>query len=788
MNTFRAFTIIFLIVGQFIFLEHCHANQYYNLALLQSVGASSCAPKNPPAYVVDGDDGTFWNSAEGDENPWVVVYLKSDFIIDHVVLPHFSGFEEIRIEVYADSTWREVFKGKSYQQVLFGFEPVKASAVRLFFEPAGPVSINEIQIYTHNPQPIFVNQSGYNLNSPKRFTAPRVADGSLFKIRRIADQKVLFNGTVTGQIGDFSEFKPVDSGPYMIEVSSDDKCGKSVPFNIGANWIQKVSYQKAIDFMLDSRCWWGDARSHAPTDSTTSCGRGVAWRDGVQYSFEVPSLIMLYLSNPSAFALEHMPIQGPYLGLRHQLPDDTPEIIRLIYWGVDIYLRSQVDDPLLKEQLAYFVYAYPYFSQYIPEGVYEEALAYLLQTWGKTDIERYDDTDFAIPKFYSIPYSGNLYDTYKIIGTGKGQFPPGHSIVPNLMMYEVAKREKLSEADRFFQAAYNQTEWMIHNLDWNNPKVTKGQRQGEWITITSLAFFLSQYPQRAPEGLKHKIQDWADVMISRSDNMWDFRRYSDDLWVIPNILPTDQPSHVFKGFNEPGNVAGFPAPLLAASMVINDKIVNHRLHEIAMAHIDNVFGRNPAGRHFSYRAARDFEGVELGWFKEHRGIHGQLWTARGVLEGSPKETTYPFDPYAGDPGHSEGWVTFNTPWNITLAFLSSYETNLEVFDRSFIKPIHTISLGNKDRKIGVRLQAPLNFDYSKVESGEVMIKTSRGDSYRMNVYERIPNDKAFTGLINFDEGRVDTGDDLLQVSPGDTITISYGYDFFKKSITIEVEN
>ena len=787
MSTSKIFAIFcFMTVGQFVFPDYCYAYPYQNLALLNSVGASSCAPKHPPAFVADGDDGTFWNSAEGDEYPWVIVYLKSESIIDHVVLPHFSGFGEISIEVYTDSIWREVYNDTTFSQVLFGFQPVKTGAVRLVFEAEGPVSINEIQIYAHNPQPIFVNQSGYNLHMSKRFTAPEADDGSTFEIKRAADEKLLYQGNISGHIGDFSDFTPEDIGPYIIEVSSNDQFGKSVPFNIGANWIQKVSYQKAIDFMLDSRCWWGDARNLSPTDSTTSCGRGVAWRDGVQYSFEVPSLIMLFLSNPGAFVVERMPIQGPYLGLRHQLPDDTPEIIRLIYWGVDIYLRDQVDDPLLKEQLAYFVYAYPYFSQYIPEGVYEEALAYLLKTWGEPDIERYDDTDFGIPEFYTVPYPANLYDTYKTIGTGKGQFPPGHSIMPNLMMYEVAKRDKIPEAERFLQAAYNQTEWIIQNLDWNDPKVTKGQRQGEWLTITSLAFFLKQYPERAPDALKEKIQSWVDLMLLRSDNMWDFRRYSNDLWVIPNILPPDNPSHSFKGFNEPGNIAGFPAPLLAASMVLDNKIVIQRLQEISVAHIDNVFGRNPTGRHFCYEAARDFAGVELGWFKEHQGMHGQLWTARGVLEGSPKETTYPFDPYAGDPGHSEGWVAFNTPWNVALAYLSHLETGIEFYDSNLIQPVHTVSLRDTDIRLAVVLNAPLNFDYDKIESGEVVVYTSRGDHLLLTVTEKNLNSTDFVGGLVLEEGEIDDKDGRIQVRPGDVITVSYGWDVFQRSVFMNV--
>ena len=135
MNTIEKYVITgVLVVASMMRPDICSAFPYQNLALLQSVGASSAAPNHPPAFVVDGDDGTFWNSAEGDENPWVVVYLKSYSIVDHVVLPLFSGFEEIRIEVYTDSAWLEVYKGKKHSQVLFGFQPVKTGAVRLVFD------------------------------------------------------------------------------------------------------------------------------------------------------------------------------------------------------------------------------------------------------------------------------------------------------------------------------------------------------------------------------------------------------------------------------------------------------------------------------------------------------------------------------------------------------------------------------------------------------------------------------------------------------------------------------
>ena len=57
-----------------------------------------------------------------------------------------------------------------------------------------------------------------------------------------------------------------------------------------------------------------------------------------------------------------------------------------------------------------------------------------------------------------VEYPGvlrDLYDVITVVGTGKGRECPGHSIMPNLFMYEVAKREGLADTDRFLEAARN---------------------------------------------------------------------------------------------------------------------------------------------------------------------------------------------------------------------------------------------------------------------------------------------------------------------------------------------
>mgnify|MGYP005845642183 CR=1 FL=1 len=723
--------------------------------------------------AVDGNNASFWQSGSSVGTHWLTIDLGNDFTIDRVVTPKFTGVDSLVVEVWTDENWKVVAArkpnmsgGNSPDNPLFGFEPIRTNRVRIRSVEGKQLRLYEVQAFEYNPQPVYVNQSGYNSGYPKRFTAPLASNGAKFIITYADDNSdVLFEGKINNNIGDFTNFYPGDTGPFVVTVNEKENSGKSVPFRIGPNWIQRVSYQPAINFMIDSRCWFGDSRKFEPTEESAGCPTaGVAWRDSHQMSFEIQSLLNLYFANPSAFTVERMPVQGTYLGMREELPEDTPEIVRLIYWAVDIYLRGKVNHTLLKEQLAYFVYAWPWLSEYIPRSVYEKARDYTFSVWDNEQINRW--------RWQDIEHTGNLFQTYKIIGTGKGQFPPGHSVIPNLMMYEVAKRENRENAERFFRAAYDQTAWLIENLDWNNPRTTKGQRQGEQVTITSLHYLLEQYPDRDPGGIKEKISDLADVIIRRSNNMWDFRRYSDDKWIIPSIRPESDPRFdPVTGFNEVGNVAGFPAPTLAAASVVDNQETRNRLKQLAISHVDHVFGRNPTGRHFSFDAALDFEGVEMGWFQEYQGGAGILQTARGVLDGSPKETLYPFNPHAGDPGHTEGWVTFNTPWNIALAYLSADVTAIEIYDKKFSEKITSIQPG---RKIGIEVIAPLNFNYAKKERAQATIYF-KNQINSVGLEEVGYSSNKFRGIYEIPEGK-----DI------ETIKVAYGYAWHEKGKELQI--
>jgi hypothetical protein len=729
-----------------------------NLALNQKVSASS--EEEPAVAAVDGNPESYWQSAGMVGSHWLEISLDEAYTIDQIVLPLVKGADSLVAEAWVNEQWQRVGHLPTDNPVI-AFEPIKTDKLRLRSIDGQQLRIYEVQVFAYDPQPVLVNQVGYDLNRPKRFTAPWAPDGTPFRVVNTEDNSSLIEGVVQGNIGDFTGFRPDSWGTYQIVVEGTDHTGRSVPFWVSPGLIEQVAYQPAMNFMVDVRCWFGDSRGYSPTDSSADCPNlGVAWRDSHQFSFEIPSLLNLYFANPEAFSTERMPVQGLYLGMREELPDGTPEIVRLIYWAVDIYLRGQVNHTLLKEQLAYFLYAYPYLEEYIPRSVYDEARDYLFGIWGNEAINRW--------QWHDIEHSGNLFQVYDFIGTGKGQFPPGHSIVSNLMMYEVAQREGRDDANKYFQAAYNQTQWLLNNLDWADPRTTKGQRQGEHVTITSLDYFQENYPQRAPKGIGEKISAWAEEMIRRSDNLWDYRRYSDEKWIIPTIWP-DRPG-AENGFNEVGNIAGFPAPALAAIPYVKDSEKQQRLEELAIAYVDHMFGRNPTGRHFGFDATTDFAGVELGWYKEWQGGAGILQTARGVLDGSPKETTYPYHPEAGDPGHTEGWVTFNTAWNTGLAYLSSSSISVKVYDAQFSSEIDQAKPGDA---IGIELTAPLNFDPEAVEQAQIVIQWKE-EPTKVTLTETGNNTSRFRAIWEVNE-------------PAKELVVSYGLGWHQKASTIGIQ-
>jgi hypothetical protein len=255
-------------------------------------------------------------------------------------------------------------------------------------------------------------------------------------------------------------------------------------------------------------------------------------------------------------------------------------------------------------------------------------------------------------------------------GHFKGHIAMGWTILPNLMMHEVAKRMGRGDAAKYLQAAVKQAEWITDSVDFNDPLLTKGLRMSEHKTMNGLVTLLRYYPEYAPKGLTEKVREWADIIISRSDNLWDFRKYDNGAnWSLPRIVPGQEGGG--PAWNEPGNLAGFASSAWkVASLLGNSKsdlLRKDRLNQIAVAQWDILFGRNPLGAHSSHRGPRDFAGVERGWpvqFATSAGAY--LETVRGTLCSSPGTEHFPFNPQ-GEFRHPEGWSAFNAAFNVSLA-------------------------------------------------------------------------------------------------------------------------
>jgi hypothetical protein len=755
------FSLLFFTVGLFA-QNNLAKNQKIKLSSEPQSGTSSEA-------IVDGVISDNSQCSFSSKTPsWLIVSLGRKQMLGgvHVYFgyPKKRSVEDFQVEFSKDGKWQTIpsaiVSGNSFDAVSLAFDAtvqVYTDSLRFTFTKVRTpdVCIREITIwpnfklgipalgaevsgYEAHPEPyvpkIYINQSGYNLGKPKRFTAPLVDDGTPFRIVEAVTQNTMFSGKVQKNIGDFSTFNPESNKEFVILADTF----KSFPFRIGQWWIERVTYQNAVNFMIDSRHYMGNY--------TQKCSGTYGWRDDSHFGWELHTLVPQYLSNPTAY--ERMPHQ-----VKYQAPTDTtlwgalkpydesaPDIVKLIHWGADVIVSQKLTHEHFKGQLAYFLYAWPYIKQWLPQQNYNAVKAYALKIWKIETV----DKSFA----YNESAGHNMLALKTKIGTTKGALPPGASVIPNLMMYEVAKRDNMKDAEVYFKAAYNQVKWMIDSLDWNNPLTTKGQRMSEFITMTSLSYMLKQYPKKSPAGLKKKVDEWADVLIRRSDNMWDFRKLDDkDQWCPTGTLP--------QHWNETGNIVGLPAAILSMVNFIDNKAKANRLIEIAYAHLDDAFGRNPCGRHCSFDAPKEIEGVDLGWYIQHAGGIGQLSDARFVLDGSPKNAHYPYHPERGNIGWTEGWVSFNTAYNISLAYMADYDTQWS-------------AMCAKDM-VMLRLKAPLNFDYKAKEYVWVNLKDNKGKITKLKLIEESENSPYFSIKIK---------------SKGKNCVASYGYGYFEKSIVI----
>ena len=748
----------------------------------KSATASSSLAKYPPQNAIDGkiNDHSRWVSDASKDPAWLELDLGATHKLAGIHL--FTGYgskdviSDFKIQFFSAGKWMDIpsaeIAGNQSSALAIAFDQtvsVETSKLRLLVTASHqnaarvkeiiiwPFEVGDLPPLPKNAGPaamagatpqeqiaeIYLNQSGFNLGKPKRFTAPTLEDGTRFVIQAVNSDKSLFEGSIRNKKGDFTAFNPEGNQEYVLKAGGIT----SVPFRIGRNWLERVSYQNAINFMIDSRHHVGNDRN--------VCRGSFGWRDDHHFGWELHTLVPQLLSNPSAY--ERMPRQVKYekpknkklWGALEPYSDDAPDLVKLIHWGADVIVTQKLSHEHLKAQLAYFLYAWPALEAYLPAQNYQVVRDYAFSTWQESK------NDHSYP--YDESKGHNLLELKTRIGSTKGGLPPGFTIEPNLLMHEVAKRDKRPDADLYLKAAVNQADWIVRELDWNDPLNTKGQRMSEFLTLTGLSHLLREYPEHAPKGLAQKINEWAKVILRRSENLWDFRKLDDkDGWTPMGDSP--------QKWNEPGNVIGLPAPILAAKEFITDAPVRERLNELVWSHFDGMFGRNPVGRHFSFDAPREVEGVEHGWFKFYHGGIGRLAEARFVIDGSPKNAHYPYHPEVGDIGWTEGWVQFNVAFNISLSYLAWSETKVEAT--------------RQGDELIVRLTAPLDFDYAKVETGTVNVASGLGDVERVTVTEDSASSGTFTGRIPLKPAdQAIKSDGSIQFKTGTTLRVSHGFGY-----------
>lgn len=702
-------------IGLATLAAHIGLGNEVNLAKTATVTASSHRGANVPDLVRDEviSDASRWLAAGGDSKPWIELSFPQAITVGMIDV--FSGWKseaglgayDVTVQIDGlwqhDKAWQVRDNTKNAKRTYIDRNNV--SKLRLTLLKPGAARIREIAVYDNKEaqglknigsgsegpssanidfkqHQIAVNQIGYFQSRPKRFTAPLSADRTPFVIRAKGGHEILYRSVIDGGIGDFSDFKPKDSSThYTVELRGGSlKPNTSDSFLIREQLDQEHYWQPAVDFLLD-------ARSVSGTHPSAYGGR--AWRDGTYYDAIVPALVEFYLSDPTF--IESMPVQMDWQADKARITSrsfkfdsknpgstgvmeavrnyyqlepphaDAPDVVKLIHWGAGyILMKPSGNDPSLKsskhdriesqtvEQVAYVIWAWPMLKKWLPESFYDLCLDFCFEHWQPSlEIDPLWD-----PKTYTTTNHWKGKD----MSPFKGRHAPGHSIVPNILMYEVALREGRNDADIYMAAAVKQADWIINNLDWKDSRTTKGHRLSEHRTIPNLVWLLQKYPDQAPDGLKEKIIDWAEVAISRSENLWDFRRFDDKLWTIP-------------GMNEVGNSLSLPAIYIAASWVVEDPAVKQRLEELAFASIDHVFGRNPMLAAAPSHPDQGFPEIERGWPKHYKlDVCARLEDVRGNIASLPGSEMYPFQPGKAFR-HPEGWANYGASWCISLSYL-----------------------------------------------------------------------------------------------------------------------
>lgn len=611
-----------------------------------------------------------------------------------------------------------------------------------------------------------VNQTGYNLNEPKRFVCYGAPDDTPFYLINQRTGKVEYEGKMIFSQGWFSDFNPVTQDEYVIEVKGK---GRSVPFWIADHLIEKVSSKLAYDFFVDVR------GSEDPVHSNEAkvYGGGPS-RDQGAFGLEALFEVLFYSSNPALFdnwtqelgdkkcadlidlilwhaefAYHHVEFNGPILTRHGTLGYEGEPRMVYDYWNTL--------DHLAPVCAAYHTFLKPYLS----EEKYQAYRKTCLERW-----EKYDRHKTVRYWTYSTKWVDQGFQEFNEMGNVFGQ-----SVFSNLFMYLCELNEPDGNPEKFLKYAQESAQDIIDNWDFNNPRHMWWIRNGEHITPQALEFFLLVAPDKAPAGTWKKLQAWARHIQQRCNNCWKYRSHSE----------TEMAHPVTK---ELGGAPALGGSLFAAAHLLEDDA----LRKLGWAQVDFVFGVNPVGVHIGHKSEERlklngyWEGVENGWPDSHPNGYGMLGSCRGTLEGTPLDGQFPksnstttaddLDNIGNKCYATEGWAISNRGWMATLTFSTLGSQTVDVVT-SDGRPVTVAEAGDK---LCVCLKAALNIDWNKKDKGWVEVKIDDKVVQRLPVEETAPNSGLFEGEYK-----------VPAVASGKQLTFSYGYFGFDKKAQVTVK-
>ena len=332
-----------------------------NLSLLARVISSDMDQVNG-GKAIDGDVESCWQSGDSSGEKWLQVILEGASEIRFVKISMQDAdaqmVSQYALQTYINGRWEDQVGATEVedQALVIQFDEVLINdRLRLNLFAAPNICVQEFEIHgvvyedpdATSVKGILTNQSGYNLNKPKRFTAPEAADHTPFHIEDATSGEVRYQGEVVSRIGDFSSFNPPSENEFVIRMDTS----VSYPFRIGPYWLERVTYQNMIDFMIGARHYVG----------TTDLIRSLswAWRDGDFFNWAEQSLVALYLSNPQAF--ERLPRRIGYVpnesffsdykgkwGALEPYDSSAPDIVKLIHWDADVKISQGLEHEMQK--------------------------------------------------------------------------------------------------------------------------------------------------------------------------------------------------------------------------------------------------------------------------------------------------------------------------------------------------------------------------------------------------------------------------------------------------------